>query len=181
MFTLDEMPSERVMGDLNGRGEGVVGVKSGRETIKLFSGAVRVLQECADGNYDPMRLAVASSADTPFAAQIAHSALSILEVLPGLTVREVLGRGWSDDFDGNIQIGRQKPLSSDKSRTHFPILSDLCGVPYNGMAFLDDSNWSDHCFMVQRNCPGVITQRTPAGLQYDEWLSLLQKYSKSYS
>ena len=55
------------------------------------------------------------------------------------------------DFpDGcNLQIGRQPPLSSDKSRTHFPIIQRETGVPYDEMLFFDDSVWSDHC-MFQR-------------------------------
>ena len=36
-----------------------------------------------------MRLAAASSADTPFAVQIGRAAMRILEVVPGVTVEEV--------------------------------------------------------------------------------------------
>jgi len=178
MFTLDEMPSGVVRGSLNGRGEGVVGVKSGSETIRLFPGALRVLQECADGEYEPMRLGIASSSDTPLAASIAEASLRLLEVLPGLSLRDLLARGWPEDFEGNVKIGRQKPLSSDKSRTHFPQLRDDTGLPFTSMAFLDDSNWSDHCLMVYQNCPGVVTQRTPNGLQYSEFKTLLDNYDK---
>lgn len=126
MFTLDEMPGQPVIGDLNGRGEGVIGVRSGTETITMFPGALQALQECAEGRFDPMRLAVASSADTQFATQIAQAALRMLEVLPGVTLRQLLARGWPDAFEGNVWIGRQMPLSSDKSRTHFPLLKEVC-------------------------------------------------------
>lgn len=179
-FTLSNMPGDTVMGDLNGRGRGVVGVKSGSDTIKLFPGALQALQEFADGDLDPARLAVASSADTPFAAEIAQSALRILEVLPGVTVRDVLGRGWPKDFEGNVWIGRTKPLSSDKSRTHFPLLKEATGIDYDKMIFFDDSNWSDHCLMVHQNCPGVVTQRTPRGMQYSEWKLAFSNYDKRY-
>ena len=57
-----------------------VGVRSGQDVIRLFPGALGVLTACHDGTYDSMRLAAASSADTPFAAAIAHTALSLLEV-----------------------------------------------------------------------------------------------------
>ncbi|KAK7253793.1 Acid Phosphatase [Aureococcus anophagefferens] len=140
MYTLDDMPSTPIRGDLNARGEGVVGVKSGLETIRLFPGALRALQECHDGAHDPSRLAVASSADTPRAASIAHAALSILEVVPGVTVRDVLCRGWPAGFEDHIKIGRAPPLSSDKSKTHFPLLREATGVDYDGMLFFDDSN-----------------------------------------
>lgn len=119
-------------------------------------------------------------ADTPFAAQIAQAALRLLEVLPGTTVRDVLGKGWPTDFEGNVWIGRQKPLSSDKSRSHFPLLKDATAVDYTGMLFFDDSNWSDHCTMVYQNCPGVVTQRTPRGMQYTEWQAGLNKYQARY-
>ncbi|KAJ8600887.1 hypothetical protein CTAYLR_006974 [Chrysophaeum taylorii] len=180
MFTLSDMPSDAVIGDLNGRGEGVVGVRSGAETIKIFPGALQALQECADDVYSGMRLGVASSADTPFAARIAHASLGILEVLPGLTLRELLGRGFEEGFEGNVWIGRTPPLSSNKAKTHFPLLKEATGVPYDGMLFFDDSNWSDHCTMVAQNCKGVITQRTPRGMQYSEWKAGLGKYDKRY-
>ena len=35
-------------------------------------------------------------------------------------------------------------------------------IPYNEMLFFDDSKWSvDHCAEVAKNCPGVVTVRTP--------------------
>ena len=72
------------MGDLNGRGEGVVAVKSGSDVIRMFPGALVALQEVADGD---MRACdtVASSADTPLAEQIGRAAMKILEVTPGVT------------------------------------------------------------------------------------------------
>lgn len=39
-----------------------------------------------------MRVALASSANTPFAEQIGRAALALLEVLPGVTVWDVLMR-----------------------------------------------------------------------------------------
>lgn len=56
-------------GDLNGRGEGVVGVMSGGNLISLHQGSLVALQEHADGTFPGMRLALASSANTPFAEQ----------------------------------------------------------------------------------------------------------------
>ena len=177
MFTLSEMPSEGVRGDLNGRGEGVVGVRSGSDVIRLFPDALRVLQEFWDGEHDPTLLAVASSADTPFAASIAQAALDMLEIVPGVTLRDVLCRGHPDKMMDHIRIGRTPPLSSDKSRTHFPLIREATGIDYDGMLFFDDSNWSDHCAIVSQNCPGVVAQRTPRGLQYSEWVNGLKKFS----
>ena len=178
MFTLSEMPSEGVRGDLNGRGEGVVGVRSGSDVIRLFPDALRVLQEFWDGEHGSTKLAVASSADTPFAAAIAQAALDMLEIVPGVTLRDVLCRGHPDGTD-NIWIGRTPPLSSDKSRTHFPLIREATGVAYDEMLFFDDSNWSDHCAIVSQNCPGVVAQRTPRGLQYSEWVNGLKKFAEA--
>jgi hypothetical protein len=47
-----------------GVGEGVVGVRSGQDIIRLFPDALRVLQAFHSGLY-PFRIAAASSADTP--------------------------------------------------------------------------------------------------------------------
>ena len=147
-----------------------------------------MLQEVADGElYPGMRLAAASSADTPLAETIGRAAMKILEVLPGLTVYDVLIRGfedgpWQEPAERgpcNLQIGRQavNGLSSDKSRTHFPALQKLTGVAYDQMLFFDDSMWSDHCSMVARGCPGVVTQTTPRGLQTTEWKNGLRKFA----
>ena len=179
MFTLSEMPSDPVRGDLNGRGEGVIGVRSGSDVIRLFPDALRVLQEFHDGQHDPTRLAVASSADTPFAAAIAQAALDILEIVPGVTLREVLCRGHPENMMDHIRIGRTPPLSSDKSKTHFPLIREATGIAYDGMLFFDDSNWSDHCAIVSRNCPGVVAQRTPRGLQYSEFVNGLKKFAEA--
>ncbi|KAL1510586.1 hypothetical protein AB1Y20_006887 [Prymnesium parvum] len=180
MYELREMPGKAVRGELNGRGAGVVGVMSGAAQITLHRGALVALQEVHDGLYPGMRLAVASSADTPLAEQIGRAAMRVLEALPGVSVYDVLTRGW-DWADGealNLQIGRQPPLSSDKSRTHFPTLRAVTGVPYDQMLFFDDSLWSDHCAMVERNCPGVVTQRTPRGMTELEWRRGLQKFAE---
>lgn len=177
MYELDDIPTEEdaIRGDLNGRGEGVIAVNSGYAVIRIFPGALLALQECADGKYDGMKLAVASSADTPLAEKIGRAAMKLLEVLPGVTMYDVLTRDFEDGR--NLQIGRQSPLSSDKSRTHFPILKEQTGVPYEQMIFFDDSVWSDHCRMVEQNCPGVVTQRTPRGMQTIEFQNALKKYA----
>lgn len=180
MFLLSEDVdvSNPILGDLGGRGEGVVGVRSGSSVIRLYPGAILALQECVDSLlHRGMRLAVASSANTPRAVEIGRQAMNVLEVLPGLTLFEVLRMGWDDEECVNLQVGRSPPLSSDKSRTHFPILRERTNIPYDEMVYLDDCNWSPHCEMVERNCPGVITQRTPNGLQEREWRAVLERYA----
>jgi len=186
MYTLSKIcdSSNVVKGDLNGRGEGVVGVMSGRSKISLHTGSLIALQNHYDNKFDDMKVCFASSADTPLAEKIGRSALKLLEVVPGVTVWDlVVGRDWSGE-DIN-QIGRQPPLSSNKASTHFPILRELTKVPYDRMLFFDDCQWGDHCGMVEARCKesesgrGPTTVRTPYGLGREEWAEGLSKYAKN--
>jgi len=181
MYTLDELPSNPVIGKLGMyEGDGVISVRSGYEQIQLFPDALKILQEFYLGIYPNMRIAAASSADTPRAVQIGRAAMNMLEILPHVTMRQVFAKDWPDGFQGNLQIGRTPPLSSDKSATHFPILKKETGIDYSSMVFFDDCLWGDHCTNVQRNCPGVVTQKTPRGLQTTEWRLALRAYSDKY-
>lgn len=179
---MDEIPTEsdRVIGDLNGRGKGVVGVMSGCDKISLHKGALLALQEHADGLHAGMRVAVASSADTPFAEKVGRAALRLLEVLPGLTIAELFRRDWGDRVVN--QIGRQPPLSANKAETHFPRLREATGIPYDRMLFFDDCNWGDHCGKVSAGCReasgrGVVSLRTPRGLGEPEWQRGMEAYA----
>jgi len=182
MYEMSAMPSKTVLGDLNGRGEGVTGVMSGRDKISLHKGSLISLQEHYGGKYPGMKIAMASSADTPFAEKVGRASLKILEVVPGVTVWDVLMRDW-DGVDVN-QIGRQPPLSSNKSMTHFPFLRQKTSIRYDRMLFFDDCNWGDHCGMVEKNCreedtgKGPATVRTPRGLGEEEWRRGLRIYAQ---
>jgi len=185
MFSMPSIPSQTVIGDLNGRGEGVIGVMSGPHQISLNKGSIVALQEHADNVYPGMKIALASSADTPFAEKIGRAALKMLEVLPSLTIWDLLMRDW-DGVDVN-QIGRQPPLSSDKSKSHFPLLRQKTKIKFDRMLFFDDCNWGDHCGKVAANCKeedndkGPTTVRTPSGLGEKEWRLGLQQYRKEHS
>ena len=174
--------TDAVRGDLNGRGEGITGVMSGRHKISLHAGSLVALQEHADGQYPGMRVALASSANTPFAEQIGRASLKMLEVVPGTTVWDVLMRDW-DGRDVN-QIGRQPPLSPNKSNTHFPRLREATGIAYSEMLFFDDCNWGDHCGQVAGRCKeedgrGVVTLRTPHGLGVAEFRQGLEAFAEA--
>ena len=231
MYLLDEVPAAG-KSEIRGRlypddedptfaaMEGVVGAKSGYETIRLFPQTRRVLRDYWNDEYPPnLRLAAASSADTPLAVRIGRGAMTLLEVLPGVTVEDCFRKGWeasssssssSSEQEGgggagaggggggaawgeeNLQVGRTLPLSSDKSKTHFPILKEKCGVPFHRMLFFDDSVWSDHCRIVSSKCKervvvgggvdvgewGVVAQKTPNGLTASEWAAGLNKYAQ---
>ena len=182
MYTLREVPSNaRVkIGKLGAHGEGAIGAWSGREVIQLFPGALEVLQLIYLDTYPGMRIAAASSADTPLAVLIAKGAISTLEILPGVTMRDVFARGW-DNFEGNMQIGRTPPLSANKASTHFPNIRSATGISYDKMLFFDDCSWEDNCGNVERKCHGVVGIQTPNGLQIEEWYHGLEVYSKRYS
>jgi magnesium-dependent phosphatase 1 len=183
MYELSHVPTDAdiIRGSLgDGVGNGVVAVRSGSETIKIFPAALKVMQEYHAGLYPNMRIAAASSADTPKAVKIGRAAMALLEIVPGVTLREVFNIGWEPGFEGNLQIGRTPPLSSDKSQTHFPFLKDQTGIEYSGMLYFDDCNWGDHCSKVMNGCPGVVAVRTPNGLQRNEWEEGLATYAKKY-
>lgn len=144
MYTLEHIPCEPVHGDLGGgHGEGVVGVRSGPSVVvSLYPHARRVLQEIhaqRHTTYAGMRLAAASSADTPFAARCGRACLATLEVVPGVTVEEMLAHG-HDDSGEHLQIGRTGRLSADKV-THFTLIRAGTGIAFEGMLFFDDCNW----------------------------------------
>jgi magnesium-dependent phosphatase 1 len=83
--------------------------------------------------------------------------MSILEVFPNVSVRDVFAKDWPEGFDGNMQIGRTPPLSADKAATHFPALLRETMIPYEEMIFFDDCNWGDHCGNVEKRCQGYHT------------------------
>lgn len=141
------------------------------------------MQNHYDGVYDGMKVVFASSADTPFAEKVGRASLKLLEVVPGVTVWDVVvGRDW-EGRDVN-QIGRQPPLSSNKARSHFPFLKRETSIRYDRMLFFDDCNWGDHCGMVSSQCKetdtrlGPATLRTPNGLRVADWEKGLEVYAK---
>jgi len=204
MYEMPALPSRTVLGDLLPKDEeldcpageggqqqqqqerqGVTGVYSGSHCISMHSGSLRAMQEHARGElYPGMKVCFASSADTQFAEQIGRATLKLLEVLPGMTVWDIVfQRDW-DSVDVN-QIGRRPPLSSNKAQTHFPRLKAATGISYDRMLFFDDCNWGDHCGMVARQCreangKGVVTHRTPYGLKVSDWYKGLELYRQAH-
>ena len=67
---------------------------------------------------------------TRLAEQVGRAALKLLEVVPGMSVWELLMRDW-EGRDVN-QIGRQPPLSSNKATSHFPRLREATGGALGG-------------------------------------------------
>ena len=178
MYTLREVvdPGKNVRGSLGDDvGEGVVAAVSGRTRIRINPGALHALQNYYRGKYPGMRLAAASSADTPLAVRIGRSALAQLEIFPGVTAREVFAIGWPEGFEANLQIGRTPPLSANKAATHFPILRRETGVPFDEMVFFDDDPAN-----IRDVAPlGVVCQLTPDGVTAAAWEAALGAYAKA--
>ena len=49
--------------------------------------------------------------------------IHLLTVIPGVTLRQCFAKGWEEGFEGNLQIGRTPPLSSDKAGAYLAIYS----------------------------------------------------------
>ena len=190
MFQLRELvdaSAAQVLGELvpgDPASVGVVGARSGDAVIRIHAGALRAMQAFHAGEYPGMRVAAASSADTPLAVKIGRSALATLEIQPGVTAMDVFATGFDAGFEGNLQIGRTPPLSSNKAQTHFPFLKRETAIPFDKMLFFDDCNWGDHCAAVGNGCRekasglGPVTVRTPRGLQVADWEEGVAAYQK---
>eukprot|EP01013_Petalomonas_cantuscygni_P000669 TRINITY_DN1067_c0_g2_i5.p1 TRINITY_DN1067_c0_g2~~TRINITY_DN1067_c0_g2_i5.p1 ORF type:complete len:175 (+),score=22.89 TRINITY_DN1067_c0_g2_i5:222-746(+) len=156
--------------------------------IRLLS--AHVTTHCLSGAYPYLRLAAASTAVSPEAVAIAHSALRLLEVFPGRTVCDLLNVGWptapgmSTTSRGvaspHLLIGRSAPLSPSKSQSHFPLLRSGLSVPYDRMIFFDDCTWDDHCADVMRTCPGVVAVATPDGLSPETFTECLRRFASQH-
>jgi magnesium-dependent phosphatase 1 len=165
MYTLHAKPSIPQEGDLTPTNtRGVIGMKvpNNGPTVQLFSGARKVLYELVTNPmYAGIVLAAASSSEEP------SYSLEGIEILPGLTLRQIISHD---------QIGRTGQLSPNK-KTHFRLLQESSGIEFKEMLFFDDCNWGDHCATVTREF-GVVSYRTPSGLQYSEFKEALEKYRK---
>ena len=105
MYTLTEVPDASCA--VRGDDGSVVGCRSGSSVITLFPGALAALQRIDSGKYPGLRIAAASSADTPRAVAIGTAALDILEVRKGVTVGDCFRKAFPDKAKGcNLKIGR---------------------------------------------------------------------------
>lgn len=177
MHELPGLPEIPVHGDLaphlpDNDQKGVVGLMVSRaryrDTVTLYDGARRVLYELATNPiYKGVQLATASSSLEP---SYSYACLDGIEITPGVTLGDMMAYN---------QIGRTGKLSPDKV-THFRELHAESGIPYNEMLFFDDCNWGDHCQRVTKAF-GVVSQRTPHGLQWEEFQSALKKYQDQHN
>jgi magnesium-dependent phosphatase 1 len=147
--------------------EGVVGmqVPPNGPIVRLFPGARQVLYELAtDPKYRGIILAAASSSEQP---SYSYACLEGIDILPNLKMSDLMQC---------TQFGRTGSLSPNK-KTHFQQLFQQSQIPFDEMLFFDDCNWGDHCATVTKEF-GVVSYRTPSGLQYHEFLDALEKYKR---
>jgi len=179
---------------LNNKGNGTTGVLCGNDYLTVHPGAMTAFQEIYENKkYPNMRLALASSASnyggrgSGCPADIGFRALEILEILPNVTIRDVINKSWESHpnysniikNDFHCLIGNSGILSEDKSKSHFPLLRKNLEIEYDQMLFFDDSNWTNHCRLVSQKC-GVVCQRTPHGCQVQEWNKGVQDWKNKY-
>ena len=185
MHELSGMPSVPVEGPLDPRDNnsqlGTVGMKvpsrrrgnkgfdwggyahDGEEVVELYPGARLVLRELATNpKYARVMIAVASSSLEP---SYSRACINGIEIVDGLTMKDMISYS---------QIGREGQLTSRKT-SHFKLIHEQSGIPYDEMLFFDDCNWGDHVGDLQ-NAFGVTGVRTPQGLQLDEFHHGLEKY-----
>lgn len=173
MHELYNAPTLKIKGKLDPKNEEEVGtvgmgVPKVGQIVKLYQGARLALRELAlDPKYKGITIAVASSSLEP---SYSRMCLEGIEILPNLTMNDMISYS---------QIGRSGKLTPRKT-THFKELHEESGIPYDEMLFFDDCNWGDHCSDVT-NTLGVVSKKTPRGLQLDEFHSGLEKYKKMQS
>lgn len=189
MYTLNSEPTIKIEGDLHDKGKGVIALSGNRyrENIKLYPDALHILQYLYLNNYHNMKISIASSADTPLATRCAYKSLELLEILPNISLREVINNSWKNTpyytnsltstSSPYLQIGRTPPLSSNKGKTHLKIISHSLSISFDKMLFYDDCNWSDNCQQAEEHCPNITTQKTPHGMTIDDFFKGLEKYN----
>ncbi|KAL7479825.1 hypothetical protein ACHAW6_005538, partial [Cyclotella cf. meneghiniana] len=134
------------------------------EVVELYPGARLALRELArNPKYRNVKIAVASTSLEP---EYSRSCIAGIEIVEGVTMKDMISYA---------QIGRSGKLTSIKT-THFQLIHEQSGVPYDDMLFFDDCNWDDHVGYLERNF-GVVGIRTPNGLSFDEFHQGLQKFS----
>jgi len=186
MHELSGLPSVPVEGPLdptdNNSALGTVGMKvpsrrrggrgfdwggynsNSEEIVELYPGARLVLRELATNpKYKEVKIAVASTSLEP---SYSRACIDGLEIVEDVTMRDMISYA---------QIGRSGNLTSRKT-SHFRLIHEQSGVPYNEMLFFDDCNWGDHVGDLQ-SAFGVFGVRTPNGLSLDDFHKGLKKFA----
>jgi magnesium-dependent phosphatase 1 len=158
-----KVPSRRRRGNNKGFDWGGYANDGEEEVVELYPEARLVLRELATNpKYAAVKIAVASSSLEP---SYSRACINGIEIVDGVTMKDLISFS---------QIGREGQLTSRKT-SHFKLLHEQSGIPYDEMIFFDDCNWGDHVGDLQ-DAFGVVGVRTPNGLQLDEFHHGLKKY-----
>lgn len=154
-----KIPSRR----RRGKNKGFDWGGDGEEVVELYPGARLVLRELVTNpKYAAVKIAVASSSLEP---SYSRACIKGIEIVDGMCMGDLISYS---------QIGREGQLTSRKT-SHFKLLHQQSGIPYDEMIFFDDCNWVDHVGDLQ-DAFGVVGVRTPDGLQLDQFHQGLEKY-----
>jgi len=102
--------------------------------------------------YRDVKIAVAST------RSYSRACIAGIEITEGVFLKDIISYA---------QIGRDGKLTSRKT-SHFRLIHEESGVPYEDMLFYDDCNWGDHVGDLNR-AYGVVGMRTPNGLNLQEF------------
>ena len=149
---------------------GVIGLRvpGTSQTVYLYDGARQALREIALNKAKQYKNTLIAVASTSLQPSYSRQCIQNIEIIPGVSI---------DDLLDCSEIGRSGHLTSRKT-THFQSLHKKTKVPFDQMLFFDDCNWDDHVKDLE-DTYGVIGQRTPCGLQIDEFYNGLEKYRLS--
>ena len=180
MHELSGMPSIPVEGPLDPNNPmdsplGVIGlgVRGNRrrwgsheeEVVELYPGARLALRELlTKPEYKNIQIGVASTSLEP---SYSRACIAGIEITEGVYLKDIVTYA---------QIGRSGKLTSRKT-THFKLIHEESGVPYEDMLWFDDCNWGDHVGDLNRAF-GALGVRTPHGLQIKEFHDGLKMFSE---
>ena len=136
------------------------------EIVELYPGARLALRELATNpKYKEVKIGVASSSLEP---SYSKACIESIEIIEGVTMKDMISYS---------QIGRDGQLTSRKT-SHFKLIHEESGIPYDEMIFFDDCNWGDHVGDVNRAF-GVIGVRTGGALTMEHFHQCLEKFGKA--
>jgi magnesium-dependent phosphatase 1 len=183
MHELSDMPSKPIEGPLDPNNPsdsalGTIGMgvpkdnrggwgsySDGEEVVELYHGARLALRELVTNPlYKNVQIGVASTSLEP---SYSRACIAGIEITEGVFLKDIISYA---------QIGRSGKLTSRKT-SHFKLIHEESGVPFEDMLFFDDCNWGDHVGDLNREF-GVLGIRTPSGLQINEFHEGLETFSR---
>ena len=149
------------------------GVRAGRDCVKLFPGALKVLKRLTDPTFSSCKIAVASSTTEP------RYAATCLEQL----VVSIGDDGLHEDPHVSVAdlVDFRAIYPANKGRRHFPQLQRESNIPFSETIFFDDCTYGDNCQDVASACKGVLCVRTPSGLDMKAFDDALAAFAEGKS